>query len=183
MYAIHVDFLVREELNASLRRLADGDRSAFDPAYAALWPLVRAFCSRVLPLADAEDAAQQALLKVFDRAATYDVRRDALPWVLAVASWECRTIRRRRSRRREADTTSLDGKAHDAASPETLVIEADLSASLNEALSALTMIDRETLEHTMNDEAPALLAGATFRTRRERAIARLKAAWRKVYGD
>ncbi|GAC1356686.1 MAG: hypothetical protein NVSMB47_10090 [Polyangiales bacterium] len=178
-----MDTHARATLNEQLRRLADGDRSAFEPAYAALWPVVRAFCRRVLSEADAEDAAQLALLKVFDRAAAYDVRRDALPWVLAIASWECRTLRRRHARRREADPVALEVAFDAAASPETAVIDADLSAALTEALGGLTALDRETLEQTMTDEAPAAVAGATFRKRRERALARLQAAWRRVYGD
>jgi RNA polymerase sigma-70 factor (ECF subfamily) len=180
-----VDDRARAELDEWMRRLADGDRSVFEPTYAALWPVVRAFCRRVLPEGDADDAAQHALLKAFDRAATYETGRDALAWVLAIASWECRTIARRahRSRGRERDSASLEVAVDERRSPEALVVEAELSRALDEALGALSPEDRATLERTMLDEAPPDVLAATFRKRRERAMVRLKAAWRRLYGD
>ena len=42
--------------------------------------------------ADAADAAQEAMQKVFTRAHQYDPTRHALPWALAIAAWECRTV-------------------------------------------------------------------------------------------
>src|SRR5260370_788744 len=82
-------------------RLAEGDRTAFRPVFALVWPQVRAFAARLVGPADGEDAAQAALLKIFSRASEYDRARDALPWVLGIAAWECRTLRRRWERRRE----------------------------------------------------------------------------------
>jgi RNA polymerase sigma-70 factor (ECF subfamily) len=168
-------------LNDQLRRLADGDRSAFEPAYAALWPIVRAFCQRMLPSRDAEDAAQLSLVKVFERAASFDARRDALPWVLAIAAWECRTARRRIGRSREDLTASaLPDFVESAPTPESCVADAELIAAVKVAIGSLSEADRETLERAMTDQAPP---GATFRKRRERAMARLREVWRRVYGD
>src|SRR5690606_7674748 len=48
----------RRELSKLLARLADGDRDAFRPAFAQLWPQVRGFAGRVLKSDhDADDAA------------------------------------------------------------------------------------------------------------------------------
>jgi DNA-directed RNA polymerase specialized sigma24 family protein len=91
----------RAELRRLMVRLADGDRAAFRPAFALLWPRLRAFAARCVAAADAEDVAQAALLRVFSRASEYDAERDALAWALGIAAWECRTLRRRRQRRRE----------------------------------------------------------------------------------
>jgi len=66
--------------------LAAGDRHAFHPVFVSLWPLLKSFTSRHLPAADAEDAAQQALLNVLSRATEYEPERDALPWVLGIAA-------------------------------------------------------------------------------------------------
>src|SRR5258708_5693190 len=63
-------------------RLADGDRSAFSPLYKLLWPVLRAFVHGQLPPSDAEDVAQDALLKVFASASRFDPARDALAWAL-----------------------------------------------------------------------------------------------------
>ena len=55
----------RSNIDSLMMRLADGDRSAFDPLFAAVWPIVRDFANNALGGAtDAEDAAQEALLSV-----------------------------------------------------------------------------------------------------------------------
>lgn len=174
----------RSLLNASMRRLADGDRAAFEPVYAALWPAIRAFCRRMLGGdADAEDAAQQALLKVFDRASSFDPDADALTWALAIAAWECRTARRRRTRSREAPDEHLPSVAADSPTPEDAAIARDLDDAAREVLGTLAEADRETLRATLleGDRDPSI-SGAAFRKRRERAFARLREAWRRIYG-
>jgi RNA polymerase sigma factor (sigma-70 family) len=180
-----LDEHARSLLNASMRRLADGDRAAFDPVYAALWPAISAFCSRMLGVhADAEDAAQQTLLKVFDRTSTFDPNRDALTWALAIAAWECRTLRRRAVRAREVSGEEGDSLPSEAPSPEDRAIARDLEAALEVVLGTLSAQDRSTLHATLMERScdPAVPA-ATFRKRRERAFARLREVWRRVYGS
>ena len=104
-----MDRVRREALQRDLVRLAEGDREAFHPVFVCLWPLLRGFAGRYLPAPDAEDAAQEALVKVFARAAVFDTRRDALSWTLGIAAYEIKTVRRRQQRRRE------DGDERDAA--------------------------------------------------------------------
>ncbi|HEY6321131.1 MAG TPA: sigma-70 family RNA polymerase sigma factor, partial [Thermoanaerobaculia bacterium] len=60
--------VARAALQRQLERLADGDRDAFHPLFVRLWPLLRGFAARCLPREDVEDAAQEALLRVFARA-------------------------------------------------------------------------------------------------------------------
>src|SRR5438093_12134333 len=107
----------RAELRRLMERLADGDRAAFAPVFSLLWPRLRAFAVRFAGPADGEDAAQAALLKVFSRASEYDRQRDALTWVLAIAFWECRSLRRKRSRERPPPAEPA------GATPEDVVIE------------------------------------------------------------
>ncbi len=176
----------RAQLNEHMRRLADGDRSAFEPVYASLWAPVRAFCSRALTGLDGEDAAQQALLKMFSRASSFDPSGDALTWALSFAAWECRTVRRRRVRARIGDVDAngaVDARVDGNPTPEAAVIEAELEAAALEVLGALSEADRATLMTTMCDEVPSDVGAATFRKRRERAMTRLREAWRKVYGS
>lgn len=163
-------------------RLADGDRSVFDEVYAALLPAITSFCKKTLSGADAEDAAQQALVKVFGRAATFNRTGDAFTWVLAIAAWEIRTIQRQATRSR---TTSMENHeiADPAESAEALLSREQLVTVARQLLGGLSEADQETLLATFNDENPANVAGATFRKRRERALARLKDAWRRVYGN
>jgi RNA polymerase sigma factor (sigma-70 family) len=163
--------------------LAAGDRQAFHPVFVSVWPLLRAFTSRHLPSADAEDAAQQALLNVFRRAAEYDAERDALPWILGIAAFEIRTARRKSQRRRE-EPPAEDGLATRRApgpSPEDAALARDLDEALEGALLELSVRDRETLLSFARGDRPDV-AGATFRKRVERALARLRTAWRLKHG-
>ena len=165
-----------------MAELADGNRDAFDEVYALVWPLVRGFVGRHLGPAEAEDAAQEALIRVFARASEYDPRRDALPWILGIAAWEIRTARQRQRRRREDALGEAElerpsagpGPAEDAAARERdRLVEA--------ALSALRPEDAETLRAYMNDERPRI-APATFRKRLQRALERARSAWRTSDG-
>ena len=178
-----MDPSARSQLNEAMIRLADGDRAAFDPVYAAVWPILEAFCRRMLGGgADAEDAAQQALLKVFDRASTFDPQADALTWALTLAAWECRTVRRRHGRARQAPSEETESLAAHGPTPEEEAIARDLEDAAREVLGTLSEADRATLRAAVLDEArDAAIPGATFRKRRERAFARLREAWRRIH--
>jgi RNA polymerase sigma-70 factor (ECF subfamily) len=163
-----------------MERLADGDRAAFGPAFALLWPQLRAFAVRFLGAADGEDAAQSALLKVFARAGEYDPQRDPLAWALGIAAWECRTLRRKRQRRRGECAPPPDQAAAEA-SPEQALIERDLRAAVEEVLGTLRPIDVDTIVSIWKGQRAA--QGATFRKRVERALARFRLAWRARHGS
>lgn len=165
-------------------RLSDGDRSACSSVFSLLWPELVAFAERTLGKgADADDAAQLALEKIFAQASDYDAQRSALAWALAITAWECRTVLRRRSRRREQP---LDTAAEDAVSPasdpESAHVESTMLSALRGCLEDLAPRDRATLEEAFYREAEGPQAPA-FRKRKERALQRLRTAWRKIYGD
>jgi RNA polymerase sigma factor (sigma-70 family) len=172
----------RHQLTTLMARLADGDRSVFDTVYAELWPVVKAFCGKTLPAADAEDAAQQALLKVFDRATTFERDRDALTWALSIAVWEIKTIRKRHAR---AKTSGLED--HHVPStpdnPEGLTAERQIVQAAQQVLGSLSESDQQALIATFNEETPDDVAAATFRKRRERALSRLRDAWSRIYAS
>ncbi len=178
-----MDVHALRELDAAMLRLADGDRAASAPVFAALWPELVAFAERVLGRGgDADDAAQQALEKVFAQVADYDPQRSALAWGLAILSWECRTAlqRRRRQRGREQPLDpALPGGELD---PESLTVERSLRASLREAVAELSPADQRTLEDAFMRDAEGPREPA-FRKRKERALTRLRAAWSKIHGD
>ena len=177
-----MDLEARRNLNAMMIRLADGDRSAFDGAYALLWPALLAFCKKALLASDAEDAAQLALLKVFERASTFQRDKDALTWALTLAAWEARTIRRRRLRSR---STSIDADKRPSldGDPERVATEHELVEAAREVLGSLSESDRATLAATFAEDRPTGFSGAAIRKRRERALARHKEAWRRIHGD
>lgn len=169
----------RAELRRLLGRLAEGDRAAFRPAFALLWPQLRAFCVRLAGEPDGEDAAQAALLRIFARASEYDPERDPLPWALGLAAWECRTLRRARWRRRE-DSAAPEPGGSGEPSPEEAAIERDLLAAASRVLGTLSSMDVETITSIATGARP--VQGATFRKRLERALSRFRMAWRARHG-
>lgn len=179
----------RAELRRLMGRLADGDRSAFRPVFALLWPRLRAFAVQFIGVADGEDAAQAALLKVFSRASEYDRGRDALAWALGIAAWECRTLRKRRERRREEFAFAPQAAIAEGAAallpggptPEDVAIDRDLRAAAAAVLGELRPIDVETILAIASGQRA--VQGATFRKRVERALARFRLAWRARHGS
>jgi len=169
----------RAELRRLMERLADGDRSAFRPAFALLWPRLRAFAVRYAGAADGEDAAQHALVRVFSRAGEYDPGRDALAWALGIAAWECRTFRRKRERRKEA-VGAVPEQLDLGPTPEQAAIDRDLRDAALAAIGTLRPFDAETIAAlAAGDRTP----GATFRKRVQRALARFRTAWRARHGN
>src|SRR5262249_13679861 len=116
--------------------------------------------------------------------------RDALPWALGIAAWECRTLRRRRERRKEESALSPDAAragAADAAavagdpSPEDAAIDRDLRAAAAAGPGEPRAIDVETILAIASGRRA--VQGATFRKRVERALARFRLAWRARHGS
>lgn len=170
----------RRALSDGLVRLADGDRGAFDAVFRLAYPEVRAFAARHLPPADADYTAQQALVAIFARVEEYDAARDGLAWALGIAAWEVRTCRRRAGRRRESG--ALPELACAGPSPEHAAIDAELRASLTAVLGALRPQDAEALLASAGLGPRPAVPPATFRKRLERAVTRLRAAWRRCHG-
>jgi RNA polymerase sigma-70 factor (ECF subfamily) len=164
----------RAELHALVVQAADGDRTALSAMLAAAWPLVRAYCARVIGDTDADDAAQEALIKASARLARFDRERDGVTWLLTLATWECRTVRRRATRRRDGEqlpdlaTESLD----------LAVVRRDLLDAAAAVLDTLAPADAATLIAAWTDARDDGVAPATFRKRLERALARFRASWR-----
>lgn len=169
----------KAELDSLVLELARGNRAVFSVVFSLLWqPMLRLCQSMLKNEADASDAAQQALEKVLTRCAEYDQSKPALPWALAIAAWECRTVARKRSRRREF----LDENAPEAgSSSEDDMAQRDLVRAALAAMGELSTEDRETLVATFWEEA-ANVTGATFRKRRERALKRLRDTFKRLYG-
>ncbi|MCA9688630.1 MAG: sigma-70 family RNA polymerase sigma factor [Nannocystaceae bacterium] len=173
----------RTQLSAWMARLADGDRAAFDPLFSQLWPLLRGFSARLLgDPAAGEDVAQQALVRLFARASEFDADRDALSWALGITSWEVRSWRRRQQRCREASTDAPPERADERADPERAAIVRDLDRALLDALDQLGVHDREALFTSLREVRELSVKPATLRKRRQRALDRLRTAWRMIHG-
>lgn len=179
----------RAALDRWMAAAADGDRAAIAPLFHALWPVVVRYTARLVgdPTL-AEDCAQDALVQLFGQLDRYDRGRDALTWALTLATWQARSLRRRRARRGEsdpgpdprrdpgpeaADPGSLDGAS--------LVEHRDLVRAALAALETLGPRDIETITLAVTDVDRAV-APATFRKRLERALARFRTSWRSRHG-
>ena len=103
-----------------------------------------------------------------------------MAWCLAIAAWECRTIIRKRVRRREtSNDAALDGLV--AADLIEQVVRDDLTRLAQSALGELSESDREVLLATFWEEAKEA-APPGQRKRRQRARVRLRDAFRRLYG-
>jgi RNA polymerase sigma factor (sigma-70 family) len=160
---------------------ADGERAAVEPLFALLWPVTVAYATKLVggDAALGEDCAQDALVKLFGQLDRFDRERDGLTWALTHATWQCRTARRARERRRE-DHVSAES-IEDA---RELLDERELVRTAMAALDSLPARDREVIAASLtdDDELRRTLAPATFRKRLERALARLRTSWRSRHG-
>jgi RNA polymerase sigma-70 factor (ECF subfamily) len=171
-----------QDLDSLMTRLADGDRAVFSAVFRELWPKVRGLCLSLLRNShDAEDAAQQAMEKVLTRASDYDRTRPALPWALAIAAWECRSVARWRERRREVQVDQAATRTESAESTEEQFIRDELYQAASTALGELSEGDRAALVAAYWEESRSGTAAA--RKRRQRALERIRIAFRRLYGS
>ena len=171
----------RRQVHVWMVRFAEGDRDAFQPLFDALWPVLLALsCKALDDASDAEDAAQQALLKIFSRIADFDPERDGLSWAMGIAGFEALTLRKQRVRRREAGPAALDSLVAGGAGLEDRASSEQLLRLVSSLIGELSPADRKALTQTFwLEEVPTTEAG---RKRRYRALERLRALWRRVYG-
>jgi DNA-directed RNA polymerase specialized sigma24 family protein len=155
-----------DPLTQRVLRLADGDRSAFDELYDEVSPRIDAMCVRLLgPGPDAEDAAQQALVRVFERVEEYDPDiGPAMGWILGITAWQARTVRRRRSRSREEPFV-------DAPAP---VACEDRWEELDALVAGLRPGDREVVLAILGRGPRPETTPEAFRKRVQRALERIR---------
>lgn len=113
-----------------------GDAAALDAVLLRIQPVVLRRCAKFLPHhADAEDAAQDALLTISRKIESYSGRGSFLGWVTVVTSNTARATYR--SLRDRADSLSAVGEVPDAPDPRTTSVIAGTRLDLLEALDEL----------------------------------------------
>ena len=100
---------------------------------------------------DAYDISQEAFLRVYRSAKTYDEHQPFQPWFYTIISNLCRTWQKRRNRRerRMVDLDDVSFLLVDERNPEQEMIRKELKTRLHRALLKLPFEDREiiTLQH------------------------------------
>jgi RNA polymerase sigma-70 factor (ECF subfamily) len=179
-----MDEVTRGLLNRSVAALADGDRSAFDAVYRILWPVLTRFVAGMsTDRMISEDIAQQSMLKILTRVATFDPSMDAVAWSMAIAVNEYRSHLRKLSNRASDDRERWRAEPIDANTPEAIAIRTDLGNAARAVLNELRPQDREVVVAALYDAHRPPLAAGTFRKRLQRALAASRLIWKKRYGD
>lgn len=94
---------------------------------------------------DAYDISQEAFLRVYRSAKTYDENQPFLPWFYMIVTNLCRTWlkRRTRSEQRLVDVDDNDYLLVDMHNPEQELMKTEMIKNLNQALLELPFEDRE----------------------------------------
>jgi RNA polymerase sigma-70 factor (ECF subfamily) len=131
---------------ALLRRLAGGEE-------AALTELVRRHQQRVYQIAcrllrdplEAEDAAQEVFIKVYENAHRFEPKASVAAWLHRITANHCLNLLRRRRPQESLDQEESPNPPDPGASPRELLEEADLNRRLEELLNALPENQRRAL--------------------------------------
>lgn len=135
-----------DDLDDLARRAADGDAAALDDLLAAISPRVRRICGRMLlHPQDAEEAAQDALLKVATSLGGFDGRSRFTTWLHVVASNSARSTYRS-LKRRAAETPVEEFAPRVDADPRTTSVIAGTRLDLLEALETIAADRPELVE-------------------------------------
>jgi RNA polymerase sigma-70 factor (ECF subfamily) len=124
-----------DELGVLAERAAGGDKNAMDDLLRLVHPRVLRICRSVLPYsADAEDAAQEALLNIATKIHTYSGRSSFSTWVQSVAANSARSTYRKLKRSAQAAHNPEQLERPD---PRTTSVIAGTRLDLLEALETL----------------------------------------------
>ena len=137
-----------------LQRIAAHDTAALAELYDRHSRLLFGLILRIVrDRAEAEEILQEAFVRVWTRAETYDARVGGpLPWIVRLArNFAIDRLRARRSRA-AIDTPAPGGQiaeavlASDIQSPEALVLDAERRHALTDALAGLSNEQRQLIE-------------------------------------
>ena len=119
-------------------------------------------------------------MDITSRVAQYDASRSALPWVLSIAAYECKTYRQRQRRNKVVTGVDCDVAAG-SLDPEQAAITNDLETALRETVQSLSPNDQAALRAVLDEQREDAMS-ATVRKQLSRALSRLRIIWRSRHG-
>lgn len=172
--------------DALLVRIAGGDREAFASVFARYAPKVKSYLLRLgAPGAIAEDLAQDALLSVWRRAASYDpVKAKASTWIFVIArnAWIDR-LRREKVELAYRETSPVSEESDDEA-PDDAAVRSQTEERVEAALATLSEEQRQVVRLSFFEDRPhseiaekLSLPLGTVKSRLRLALIKLKAQW------
>lgn len=132
--------LMDGELRSLLARTANADRTAFGELYDRTASRLFGVVSRILPRRElAEDALQEAFLRIWQKAATYDSAiASPMAWLATIARNQAIDHRRRFAERLSASADEVDANVPDLAPrPDVLAEQSNDMKRLKECLGNL----------------------------------------------
>ncbi len=175
--------------DALLSRIAAGDREAFAAVFARYAPRVKSYLLRLgAPGAIAEDLAQDAMLSVWRRAASYDpAKAKASTWIFVIArnAWIDK-LRREKVELAYRETSPVSEDSDDEA-PDEAAMRTQTEEQVSAALATLSDEQRqvvllsffEDMPHSEIADALSLPLG-TVKSRLRLALIKLKARWEQT---
>lgn len=172
---------------ATLVQAQKGDELAFNAIVETYQTPVFNLCYRMLGNAqEAEEAAQESFWRAYQAITKYDSGRSFITWLLSIAAHYCID----QQRRRRLVTTDLDDflvettMDHNTPDPESVLIQNEKQASIQDLLDSLPEIDRAAIIlrywHECSEEeiSQALdLSISAVKSRLHRARKKLAKVW------
>jgi RNA polymerase sigma-70 factor, ECF subfamily len=172
--------------DALLVRIAAGDREGFAAVFARYAPRVKSYLLRLgAPGAIAEDLAQDAMLSVWRRAASYDpAKAKASTWIFVIArnAWIDK-LRREKVELAYRETSPVSEESDDEA-PDEAAMRTQTEEQVSAALATLSDEQRQVVQlsffedmpHSEIAEALSLPLG-TVKSRLRLALIKLRGHW------
>lgn len=170
-----------------LARIAQSDRAAFAQLFAAYAPKMKGYLMRLgaaPPLA--EDLAQDAMISVWRRAASFDpAKAKASTWLFVIArnAWIDR-LRRERVEIAYRDAYLVADEESDAEAPDAAASRVQTEAQMQAALNTLSEEQRQVVRLSFFEDRPhseiaerLSLPLGTVKSRLRLALSRLRAHW------
>lgn len=173
-----------QRLTPLIARAQAGDAAALEAVLVEAAPITLRFGRRVCgPGADAEDAAQDALISIAEHLGDYEGRAAFSTWVYAIVKSTCSRRRRRLEARSSVPLEDVGERSDGRSLPEADLAKHEAVSQLERALDRLDPADREVIalrdieELSAEDAAQTLgISVGALKSRLHRARAALREA-------